>query len=132
MKKFNEWLAGKLADWLSTMIMFYAVSFLVVSILFFQKPGSPLEWIQFVVQCFFQGVALPVLAFVAKHEGKKTERLLRETHDTVLKEFSLIRDEVRAIQDIHDDLEKKARDDNETGGDGETKGKIPGRVRSKD
>lgn len=125
MKRFNSWLAEKLAAWLSTMVMFYAVTFLVVSILFFQKPGSPLEWIQFVVQCFFQGVALPVLAFVAKHEGKKTERLLRETHDTVLAEFKMIKEEMREIKQIRDCFPGKAVEHGSAG-------EGSGRVRAKD
>jgi len=107
--KFNDWLANILADWLSTMAMFYAVGFLVLSILFFQMPKTPLDWVQYIVQAFFQGVALPVLAFVAKKEGTKTERILQETHDTVMAELALAReerDELRQIISQDSDIDR--------------------------
>ena len=84
---FNEWLASRLADALATMVMFFGVTFLTLSILFFQTPKTPLEWVQYLIQTFFQGVALPVLAFVAKIEGQRQQRLLQETHDTVMTEI---------------------------------------------
>ncbi len=89
---FNEWLASKLADALATMVMFFGVSFLTLSILFFQTPRTPLEWVQYIIQTFFQGVALPVLAFVAKIEGNRQQKLLQETHDTVMGEMKEIKE----------------------------------------
>ena len=90
-EKFNEWLAGKLADALATMVMFFGVTFLTLSILFFQTPKTPLEWVQYIIQTLFQGVALPVLAFVAKIEGERQRKLLQETHDTVMQEMKEIK-----------------------------------------
>ncbi|MEI8011568.1 MAG: hypothetical protein WCI27_03670 [Candidatus Omnitrophota bacterium] len=89
---FNEWLATKLADALATMVMFFGVTFLTMSILFFQTPRTPLEWVQYIVQTFFQGVALPVLAFVAKIEGSRQQKLLQETHDTVMLEIKELKE----------------------------------------
>ena len=89
---FNEWLASKLADALATMLMFFGVTFLTLSILFFQTPRTPLEWVQYIIQTFFQGVALPVLAFVAKIEGDRQRKLLQETHDTVMAEMKEIKE----------------------------------------
>ena len=86
-QKFKGWLANKLADYLATMAMFYGVTILTLSILLFQTPRSPLEWVQYIIQTFFQGVALPVLAFVAKISGERQEKLLQETHDTVMNEM---------------------------------------------
>ncbi len=91
-REWNEWLATRLADALATMIMFFGVMFLTLSILFFQTPHTPLEWVQYVIQTFFQGVALPVLAFVAKIEGERQRRLLEETHDAVMLEMKEIKE----------------------------------------
>ncbi len=106
---FNEWLATKLADALANMVMFFGVTFLTLSILFFQKPHSPLEWVQYIIQTFFQGVALPVLAFVAKNEGNRQQRLLQETHDTVMAEMKVIKDMMARIENI--EVEEKNIED---------------------
>ena len=90
-ENFSEWFATKLADALANMIMFFGVTFLTLSILFFQAPKTPLEWVQYIVQTFFQGVALPILAFVAKIESNRQQALLQETHDTVMQEMKEIK-----------------------------------------
>src|SRR5271169_6245315 len=109
----SEWLATKLADALATMIMFFGVTFLTMSILFFQTPRSPLEWVQYIIQTFFQGVALPVLAFVAKIEGSRLQKLLQETHDSVMMEMKEIKGMMAKLgkieveeKKIEDELEK--------------------------
>jgi phosphotransferase system glucose/maltose/N-acetylglucosamine-specific IIC component len=107
----NEHVADFLANSLSTMAMFYGVGFLVVSILFFQMPKSPLEWVQYIVQSFFQGVALPVLAFVAKTEGLKTERILQETHDTVMSELAEIKAMMPMLNKIETEEEEILKDE---------------------
>lgn len=110
---FNNWLANKLSDYLATMVCFYIVLALVLSILFLQLPRTPLEWIGFVIQTLFQGVALPVLAFVAKISGEKQERLLTETHDAVIEELTYIKEVLKSItlenkelQEIQDTLDE--------------------------
>jgi hypothetical protein len=104
--KFNDWLANKLSDSLATMIMFYGITILTLSILLFQTPKTPLEWVQYAVQTFFQGVALPVLAFVAKISGAQQEKLLRETHDTVMNEMKEIKKLIAKVNQIEYEEEK--------------------------
>ena len=104
--RFNEWLATKLADALATMVMFFGVTFLTLSILFFQAPKTPLEWVQYIIQTFFQGVALPVLAFVAKIEGKKQQKLLQETHDAVMSEMKEIKEMMAEMKKIEAEEKK--------------------------
>ena len=99
--KINEWVAEKLANWLATIACLYAITFLTLTILFFQTPQTPLEWVQYSIQTFFQGVALPVLAFVAKISGTKQEKLLQETHDAVMDELSFVKDELAEIKNLH-------------------------------
>lgn len=103
LKDFNFKLANKLADMLSTMAMFYLITFLVFSILIFQMPKTPLEWIAFIVQTFFQGVALPVLAFVSKVESEKTNKIITDIYDRTL-------DQLQEIKDMQIDLNSLLED----------------------
>jgi hypothetical protein len=100
----NDLIAGKLADWLATVVVFYMVCFLTLSILFFQMPKTALEWVQYIVQTVFQGISLPILALVAKQEGTKMAKMLKETHDGVRVELK----ELKAIMDsMHITLKEK-------------------------
>ena len=93
LKKFNDRLGDLLSNTLSSMIMFYGVAFLVIFILIFQKPNNLVEWIQYIVAVFFQGVALPVLAYTSKKSGDIQANLLSETHDTVMNELKYIKEQ---------------------------------------
>jgi len=102
---FTEWFANKLAYALATMACFFIVFALTSSILFFQTPRSALEWVQYIIQTVFQGVALPVLAFVAKIAGERQEKLLKETHDTVMKEVKEIKELMNRMGKIEQELD---------------------------
>lgn len=91
MRRFNDWLADKLAAALSTMWLFWALTLLVFAALLAQTPNGAQGWILFWVSIFFQGVALPVLAFVSNKQGDRMERVLRETHDAVLQELTEVK-----------------------------------------
>ena len=96
-KNFNEWLGDKLAIFLSTMGCFYLIFALVIVPLFFEHPNDLVGWVQYVVQSIFQGIALPILGYVAKKSGDSQEKVLNETHDTVMKEFVLIKDQMKLL-----------------------------------
>lgn len=104
MKSFNDKLADMLADWLSSMAMFYGLTFLIISTLYWQTPQGPIEWLQFFVQTFFQGVALPVLGFVSKKAAAKQEKLLQETHDTVMQELAVIKEEINLQREENQEI----------------------------
>ena len=87
LKRLNDWLGDKLALWLSTMGCFYVIFALVVVPLFFQHPVGLVAWVQYVVQSIFQGVALPVLGYVARVAGEKQKRVTNETHDAVIEDL---------------------------------------------
>jgi hypothetical protein len=91
MRRLNEWLADRLAFGLSTMACFYVVTALVVAPLFWQHPHTAVEWMQYVISVLFQGSALPLLGYVARVQGEKQEKILRETHDAVMEELTEIR-----------------------------------------
>lgn len=103
-KNFNDWLAERLSVWLSTMAMFYGVAFLVMLPLIWQRPTGMVGWSQYAISVFFQGVALPVLGFVARKEGDRNNRLLSETHDTVMNELVMIRDALKLATEERDEL----------------------------
>ena len=98
-KNFNERLGNNLAIWLSTMGCFYLIFALVIVPLFFSAPQGFLAWVQYLVQSVFQGIALPVLGFVAKNVGESQEKILLETHDTVIEELALVKEELELAKE---------------------------------
>jgi hypothetical protein len=106
MNRFNQWLGDKLSYILSTMAMFYGVSFLVMATLFFQTPTSLVTWIQYIISVFFQGVALPVLGYTSRKSGELQAQLLRETHDTVMNELDYIKRQQDAARLEREELDK--------------------------
>ncbi|MHB1651684.1 MAG: hypothetical protein ACYCVD_04295 [Desulfitobacteriaceae bacterium] len=104
MKRFNRWLGDKLAFGLSTMAAFYIVSAFVLIPLIWQHPEGLIGWVQFLIQSLFQGAALPVLGYVARVAGEKQERVLRETHDTVMAEMAIVKEELALAREDRDKL----------------------------
>ncbi|HZW84189.1 MAG TPA: hypothetical protein VFF14_12310 [Candidatus Deferrimicrobium sp.] len=105
-RKFTKWLGDKLSYWLSTMAMFYAVSLLILIPLAFVRPTGTIAWIQYSVTVFFQGAALPLLGYVARIAGEKTDTMLKETHDTVMEELALVKEELILAKEERDSLNR--------------------------
>ena len=105
MNHFNDWLGGKLAFWLSSMAMFYIITAMVMVPLFFQRPEGLVGWMQYAISVFFQGAALPILGYVASKAGDKQERVLNETHDTVMEELILIKEDLELAREQRIELE---------------------------
>lgn len=99
MRKFNNWIGDQLALWLSTMGCFYLIGLLVIVPLFFEHPHGFIGWVQYIVQSIFQGVALPVLGYVARMGGEKQERTLNETHDVVMEELVIVKEELKLARE---------------------------------
>jgi hypothetical protein len=78
------------------MWMFWVIAMLCLLAYVLQRPSGAQGEVLFWVSIFFQGVALPVLAFVSNEQGDRTNTLLKETHDRVLEEFESIRN-VQAV-----------------------------------
>lgn len=81
MKQFNDWLANKMSDWLSQMWFFWILSFVILSTLLFQRPANIQGWTLFFVAEFFQGVALVVINYTSKKEGRQTNQKLDDIHE---------------------------------------------------
>jgi hypothetical protein len=106
MQRFNEWLGNKLAILLSTMGCFYLIFALVIVPLFFQHPTDLVGWVQYIVQSIFQGVALPILGYVSMKAGVNQEKVLNETHDTVMEELVLVKEELKLAKEERAALQK--------------------------
>lgn len=89
-----------MALFLATMVCFWIVTIMVLVPLFFQRPDSLVGWVQYIVQSFFQGVSLPVLAFVSKIQGDRQERVLNETHDQVMAELAEMKEIHKEIHQL--------------------------------
>ncbi len=103
-RKFNDWLGDKLALWLSTMAMFYAITALVLAPLLWQRPQGLVGWMQYSISVFFQGAALPVLGYVSRKAGEDQAQILRETHDVVMEELALIKQELVLAREERDNM----------------------------
>jgi len=91
--RMTDYLGEKLSDGLSTMELFYIVTFCVVFPLIYQRPDNLIQWIQYLSTAVLQAVALPLLGYVSKKSGEKIEKLTQETHDTVMLELSYMKDQ---------------------------------------
>jgi hypothetical protein len=98
--KFNDWLADRLADSLSSMTCFWVITSMVIVVLFWQRPTSLVGWITYISTAIFQASALPVLGFVSNKQSAKTQALLQESHDTIMQEFKLIAEDHSSIRDL--------------------------------
>ena len=88
MKKLNllmDNLAEKLSNALSSMIMFWIITLLVIIPLFWNQPKDLVSWMQYIVSVFFQGVALPVLGYTAKLSGKRTDEIINKIEELTIK-----------------------------------------------
>lgn len=106
MKKFNNRLGDILAYGLSTMGCFYIVFALVIVPLFYQHPTDLIGWIQYIIQSIFQGVALPVLGYVARVAGEKQEKVIKETHDASMEELAIVKEELAIAKEEREMIKK--------------------------
>ena len=91
MKKISEWIGNRLSDGLSSMVMFYVVTFLVLLPLLFERPTTFIAWIQYLSTAVLQAAALPLLGYTTKRSGDIQAKILQETHDSVMNELAIIK-----------------------------------------
>ncbi len=114
MKKLNEFIADKLSNVMSTMWLFWILFIACLTAYIVQPPAGAQAQILFWVSIMFQGIALPVLAFVSNKQGNRMQSTLQETHDLAMEEMKLIHDEnselyaiVEELHQKHDELHKR-------------------------
>jgi uncharacterized membrane protein len=96
MQKLNNFIASKLSVVMSSMWLFWLLA-LILIVLWLVMPNdektNPYTIALFWISTAFQAIALPVLAFVSNLQGDRAEKIAKETHDAVMKELKLLRDE---------------------------------------
>lgn len=103
MNKLTDRIMDAIADGLSSKQCF--VIFLIWSLLpaFVSPPHDFLTWNQYISQTIIQLVALSVLGYVSKKEGKEQRKIIIETHDMESDERT---DMKRLIKEIHEHQRK--------------------------
>jgi len=100
MKKFNNFLANKLSIILSSMWLFWVLALVLIILWFLDPPTTPFDISLFVISTAFQAIALPVLAFVSNLQGDRAEKVAKETHDAVMKELALLREQNAELKEL--------------------------------
>jgi len=87
------------------MAMFYIITAMVIVPLFFCSPQGLVAWIQYAISVFFQGAALPVIGYITRRAEEKQNLVVNETHDTVIKQLRLIKEDLALAHEQQDELE---------------------------
>lgn len=83
--------------------MFYIVFICVVLPLLFEHPNSLIAWIQYLSTAILQAVALPLLGFTTKKSGDIQEKVIKESHELLIKQF-------KELKETHDILLKEIQE----------------------
>ena len=102
--KFNDWLADRLADSLSSMSCFRIITSMVIVVLFWQRPTTMVGWITYISTAIFQASALPVLGFVSNKQSNRLQTLMQETHDKEMDEFNNLAALMEEMSAVHADV----------------------------
>ena len=105
-KKLNRFLANRLSIILSSMWLFWLLALILVIAGILQPPKGAYEIVMFWVSAAFQAIALPVLAFVSNIQGDRQEKIMRETHDAVMTEITLLRKEQAELKKLLEQTKK--------------------------
>ena len=104
MNKINNIIGDRLSSGLSSMTCFWIVSVIVVVPLAIERPSALIAWIQYLSTTILQASALPLLGYTSMVAGEKQQKLLQETHDTVMEELKLAQEEREELSVIVKEL----------------------------
>ena len=65
---------------------------------------------QYAVQTFFQGVALPVLGYVGWKSGERAEKTINSTHAVVMQELTMVKEELKLAREERVQMQKVLTD----------------------
>jgi len=99
MRRFNNFIADRLASFMATMLLFWLLLILDVAGAIVDPPSNTQGWLLWGVSILFQSIALPVIALVSNKQGERMERVLRETHDAAMSELSEIKQMHKEVRD---------------------------------
>ena len=111
MKRFNEWLAGKITTGVAT--MWCAYLFAAIALISLPKAirsGDTIIIVSWVAQTFLQLVLLSIIMVGQKVQSKNLENTINETHAASLAEFELAKEaRIRQSQEL-DELQSISKD----------------------
>ena len=111
MKRFNEWLAGKITTGVAT--MWCAYLFAAIALISLPKAirsGDTIIIVSWVAQTFLQLVLLSIIMVGQKVQSKNLENTINETHEASLAEFELAKEaRIRQSQEL-DELQSISKD----------------------
>ena len=118
MKRFNEWLAGKITTGVAT--MWCAYLFAAIALISLPKAirsGDTIIIVSWVAQTFLQLVLLSIIMVGQKVQSKNLEKTINETHAASLAEFELAKEaqnqgnqEIAELRSISKDLHTLMRE----------------------
>lgn len=118
MKRFNNWIAGKITDGVATMwcaYLFAAIA--LISLPKAIKSADTIIIISWVAQTFLQLVLLSIIMVGQKVQSKSLENTINETHSAALAEFELAKEarsrgdqEIAELASISKDLHTLMRE----------------------
>ena len=106
MKNLNKWIDKiciSISDLLGTNFCIFIFILIAFVPLYYQTPTTISAWQNWLSQTCIQLVALAVLQKGTKIEGNRTYNMQKETHDTVMNEFS-------EIKEMHEFLLKEIKE----------------------
>lgn len=108
-RKIDNFIISSLLWATSTKSAFYALTVLIIFAVIMSPPTNIQGWLLVIVSEFYQGVALPGLGAAQKAEAEETRKLLQETHDVVLEELKLLKQEHIELQELVRELHEKVQ-----------------------
>ncbi|MCL2818818.1 MAG: hypothetical protein FWD41_03745 [Actinomycetia bacterium] len=107
-KRLNNAIANKTAVVLSSMWLFWILVVAIIAAYVMQPPKGAFDISLFFISTAFQGIALPVLAFVSNIQGDKQQEQLDNMQSEIHKELKLIKELIKDVQDEQKKIESVA------------------------
>jgi len=105
MKKFNDWLALKITNVVGSMWCAYIFCILaLISLPSAIASHNLITIVSWIAQTFLQLVLLSVILNSQNLQGDKTESIIKDTHDVVLQEFNIVKEELLLARQERDEL----------------------------
>jgi len=106
--RINSAIADRTAMVLSSMWLFWILLVAIVASYIMQPPKGAFDISLFFISTAFQGLALPVLAFVSNIQGDRQEAQLDAMQKEIHKELKLVQELIHDVKDEQAKLEQLA------------------------
>ena len=97
---YSDIILNKISNILSSKITFIVFCIIAFVPLYFKLPSNILDWQQWISQTMIQLIALNVLGYTTKNEGKKTQKTLYELHNSDKEERKILQEIISKQQEL--------------------------------